>query len=203
MKKLEISLKQRQLIESVVKEHPKFPMFSDMLDNICESIYKKSYLLIDTIKDEQRLKRHLSMVCESCINELIKKKRPEINLPPQKDVKDEIVSIKRQPQSLNQNNEIKKENIQKSSQNEKKYAPTESLIDPIKVYPLKIESLDVLDNLIKTIKMLDGKYPNKDFYKLFCMRYIQFYSQSEIARELKISQAELSKRLIELVGLIQ
>ena len=208
MKKLEIAANQRQLIESVIKEHPKYSQVSDMLDFLCEVIYRKSYLLIDTIKDEQRLKRHLAMVCDSCIDEIIKKHRPELNNVAKKDVKDEIVSIKKNSVSderkkpINEN--VKSERFSKERNlTYEKNSPLSTLIDPIKVFPQKLENEEILDDLIKTVKVLDAKFPNKEFYKMFYMRYIEHFSQSEIAREMRISQAELSKRLVELVGLVK
>ena len=125
-----------------------------------------------------------------------------------KDVKDEIVSIKKNSVSDERkkpvNENVTSERFSKERNlTYEKNSPLNALIDPIKVFPQKLENEEILDDLIKTVKVIDAKFPNKEFYKMFYMRYIEHFSQSEIAREMRISQAELSKRLVELVGLVK
>ena len=44
-----------------------------------------------------------------------------------------------------------------------------------------------------------SKQPYKQYYDIFSLRYMKCYNQTEIARSLKISQMELSKRFVELI----
>ena len=75
MKKLQISNENRMLIETVIRESAKFRGHEELIEIFVESIYKKSYLLMDAIRDTARLKRHLMMICDSSIEQVIKEKR--------------------------------------------------------------------------------------------------------------------------------
>ena len=75
MKKIKIDSEHRALIESVIRENPKFRNNEELLELFCEAIYKKSYLLIDAIRDKARLKRHLMMISDSCMDQIIKEKK--------------------------------------------------------------------------------------------------------------------------------
>ena len=74
MRKLQINKDHRALIESVIRENPKFKGNDNLMDAFCFAIYKKSYLLIDAIRDMSRLRRHLVMISDSCIEQIIKEK---------------------------------------------------------------------------------------------------------------------------------
>ena len=45
------------------------------------------------------------------------------------------------------------------------------------------------------IKSIEEQYPNKRYFEIFLFRYVRKYNQADTAREMKISQVELSKRL--------
>ena len=75
MKKLQINKENRALIESVIRESPKFKGHEELIDLFVDAIYKKSYLLIDAIRDMSRLRRHLAMICDSCMEQIIKEKK--------------------------------------------------------------------------------------------------------------------------------
>ena len=55
--------------------------------------------------------------------------------------------------------------------------------------------------MIQLVKAIGGKFPKKRYYEIFKLRYIRKYNQAEIAREMKISQVELSKRFVEMIKL--
>ena len=78
MKKLQINKEHKALIESVIRESVKFKGHEELIDIFCDAIYKKSYLLIDAIRDVNRLRRHLLMICDSCMEQIIKEKNKQI-----------------------------------------------------------------------------------------------------------------------------
>ena len=77
------------------------------------------------------------------------------------------------------------------------------LIDPLEFCPQKRVSEHTVDKLIQIVKMISEQYPKKRYYEIFSLRYLKRYNQMEIAREMKISQVELSKRFVELIKLTQ
>ena len=215
MKKIQIDNVHKDLIASIVKENPKFKEHEELLDIFCEAIYKKSYLVIDAIRDIPRLKRHLTVICDSCMDTIIKEKQKfdDIKIYKQSDkptIEKEVVSLKK-PSFLDEDDEIenKFENKQKEAivnlkeeiQKAERYDAVSMLIDPLDFCPQKRVSEYTVDRLINIVKQIDRQYPTKDYFQIFYLRYIKKLKQTKIAQELKISQIELSKRFIELINL--
>ena len=219
MKKLQINKDHKALIESVIRESSKFKGNEELIELFCEAIYKKSYLLIDAIRDMSRLRRHLQMICDSCMDQIIKEKQKfdETRIYKQIEqsakLKDEIVSVKKQSpldekEFINQEierNRINEQiiNLKEEIQRSEKYDSTDGLIDPIEFCPQKRISEHTIEKLVKLIKQIDEQHPTKNYYKIFSLRYVKKLNQTDIARELKISQVELSKRFVELIKLVK
>jgi len=216
MKKLQINKDHRALIESVIRESPKFKGNEELIDIFCDAIYKKSYLLIDAIRDMSRLRRHLLMICDSCMEQILKEKQKfdETRLYRQIEqnvkLREEIVSVKKTP--LEETEELEQEfarhkanrdiiNLKEEIQRSEKYDAVDMLIDPLEFCPQKRISEHTIDRLIQIVKSVNEKYPKKRYFEIFSLRYIKKYRQAEIAREMKISQVELSKRFVEMIKL--
>ncbi len=225
---MKIEVKHKALIESVIKESDKFKGNEELLEIFCEAIYKKSYLLIDAIRDMSRLRRHLTMICDSCMEQIIKEKNKynktkiyrQINSQTKKSedviglrenfaTKENIVSLK---QTLEDDEMLNRElqrqqmgtsliNLKEEIQRSEKYDNVDSLIDPLDFCPQKRISEPTIDRLVQIIKNIDAQYPKKRYYEIFSLRYIKRYNQMQTAREMKISQVELSKRFVELIRL--
>jgi len=207
MRKLQISKEHRALIESVIRENPKFKGHEYLIDKFCDAIYKKSYLLIDAIRDMSRLRRHLAMISDSCMDTIIKDKKKYDD----KKLYNEIIQKSQNEQELvslksnkNEQNEYQKPNVvnlKEEIQRSEKYDSVDGLTDPLENCPRKIISSSTIEKLVQIVKKIDDRYPQKKYYEIFSLRYIRRYSQTEIARNLKISQVELSKRFVELTTL--
>ena len=216
MKKLLTNNEHRTLIESVIRQSPKFRGNEELIDLFSEAIYKKSYLLMDAIRDTVRLKRHLAMISDSCMEQIIKEKRKFDDTKIHKQIEhnlklqEEIVSVKKDP--LKEAQELEQEfkrhkakesivNLKEEIQKSEKYGSTDMLIDPLDFCPQKRVSEYTIDKLIQVVKSINTKFPKKRYYEIFSLRYIRKYNQTDIAREMKISQVELSKRFVELIKL--
>ena len=216
MKKLHINNEHRALIESIIRDSAKFRGHEELIDIFCEAIYKKSYLLMDAIRDEVRLKRHLMMICDSCMEQVIKEKRKFEQtkiyraVEQNERLKEDIVSVKKsplkEPEDLNEEFKMHQAkesivNLKEEIQRSERYDSTDVLIDPADFCVQKRVSEHTLDKLIQIVKNIGGKFPKKRYYEIFKLRYIKKLNQAEIAREMKISQVELSKRFVELIKL--
>ena len=215
MTKLQISKEHRALIESVIRENPKFKGHENLIDVFCLAIYKKSYLLIDAIRDMSRLRRHLAMVSNSCIDQIIKEKQNYDNSKLYNQIikksrqKQEIVSLKKniQKQVKKTEDDFKPKenesgivNLKEEIQRSEKYDSVDDLADPLESCPQRRINAKAIEKLAEIIRKIDKQYPKKRYYEIFSLRYIKRYSQTEIARSLKISQMELSKRFVELIA---
>ena len=122
----------------------------------------------------------------------------------------EIVPLKNNP--LSHKEELEEEfrmqqasrsvvNLKEEIQRSEKYDSSDMLIDPLDFCPQKRVSEHTIEKLIQIVKIIDSKFPKKRYYEIFVLRYIKKYNQTDIAREMKISQVELSKRFVELIKL--
>lgn len=215
MRKLQISKEHRALIESVIRENPKFRGHENLIDVFCDAIYRKSYLLIDAIRDMSRLRRHLLMISDSCIEQIIKEQRKNndakmySNIIHKSKYKQDLVSLKKddilhdseRSELVPKRNKSGIVNLKEEIQRSEKYDAVDNLIDPLEFCPPKKISETTIDKLVKIVKIVDKQYPKKRYYEMFALRYIKKCNQVEMARNMKISQTELSKRFVELIKL--
>jgi len=215
MRKLQISKEHRALIESVIRENAKFKGHEVLLDAFCDAIYKKSYLLIDAIRDMSRLRRHLLMISDSCMDQIIKEKRKNDDtrlygeIVKKSRYNNDLVSLKKddilyddeKDDYTPKRNSSGIVNLKEEIQRSEKYDAVDNLIDPLEFCPPKKISEATVDKLVQIIKLIDKQYPKKRYYEIFALRYIKKCNQIEIARNMKISQMELSKRFVELIKL--
>ena len=75
--------------------------------------------------------------------------------------------------------------------------------DPRESLEEQIIRKDILENIIDLVKQIDYEKPQEMFLKLFFSRYFLQMKQKDIAQDLEISQAEVSKRLVQLSQLIK
>lgn len=211
MRRLEIKNEYKVLISSVIEENPKYRGNEHLMDAFLEVMYKKASLLLDAIKDKSRLKRHLAMLSDGCMNQVIKqyKAKEETKLYKQveQNVKkrQNIVSLKKDiDKNLSYTKEAKNGNIvnlREEIENKERYNNVNTVLDPLEFYSYQTVSENTVDKLMYIIRQIDLKFPQKRYYDIFSLRYIKKYSQSQMAQELKISQTELSKRFVEMIKL--
>lgn len=75
--------------------------------------------------------------------------------------------------------------------------------DPRESLEEQIIRKDILENIINLVKQIDNEMPQEMYLKIFYERYFLELKQREIAQNIGISQAEISKRLVQLSRLIK
>lgn len=58
---------------------------------------------------------------------------------------------------------------------------------------------EILQKIVDTVYEIDANSPDKNYLKLYDLRYEKGMTQKEIAEELNLSQSEVSKRLFKLM----
>lgn len=207
-----MDIKQRELIEEIIKQHPDYIGHENLIDQFCAEIYKKSYLLLDSVSNIESLKNYLTKVADTSIANVLKNLPKEENdalskinkLP---DIPDITVETKvqqhvvqKQPEPIQVHNSMP--NVKKRQEAVNK-DPYSGLIDPEEFFNEKQTNPLVAKNIIDVIDMLDLGNPDKKYLEIFTMRYVQNMHQGDIAKKLKISQADLSMRFCDLVKLIK
>ena len=77
------------------------------------------------------------------------------------------------------------------------------IADPRDSFEEKIVRKDLLQKIVDIVLVAQKNNPTKEFFKIFYLRYIKEMKQKEIAQEVNISQAEVSKRLIEISQIVK
>ena len=71
---------QKVLIESIIKQNPKYIGNENLLEQFCAEVYKKSYLLLDSVSNMDSLKNYLTKVVDTSINSIVKSNISQITL---------------------------------------------------------------------------------------------------------------------------
>lgn len=205
-----MNLEQRELIESIIRQNPAFLGNEHLLDQFCSEVYKKSYLLLDSVSNVDSLKNYLKKVVDTSISNVVKaNKSHALN-------DNDVQEVSKKSDSVEELSVL-------SSRAEKKYTPKtkivsinkkeiriskiknpyEGLIDPIELMPEKAVNPSLAKNIVDAVIRLDSKEPSKRFLDIFKLKYVQKFPQSDISKALRISQNDLSKRFCEMVKLIR
>lgn len=81
--KLNLTPEKRALIEAIIKENPAYQGNERLMEKFCAEIYKKSYLLLDSVSNVESLKNYLTKVAETSIaNVVMTAEKNKIHMPP-------------------------------------------------------------------------------------------------------------------------
>ena len=206
------------LIEKLVKANPKYSGNEDLLEDFCSETYKKSYLIIQSVDNEKSLDAYLRKVVSSAIMDVLKDngrivrstkgyKSVQLLFENPSDytrsVREAIVADK----DFETEHDKKKQDVL-CIHPEISAAPLISndilnIKDPKESIEEHIIRKDIIENIINLVKQIDAEQPREKYLKIFYMRYFKHKKQKEIAQEVFISQAEISKRLLKLSRLIK
>ncbi len=75
--------------------------------------------------------------------------------------------------------------------------------DPRESFEEKIVRKDLLQKVVDIVLVEQKNQPEKEFLRIFYLRYIKEMKQREIAIEVNISQSEVSKRLVDIANLVK
>lgn len=196
--------KQRELIENIIKQHPDYRGHEDLMEQFCAEVYKKSYLLLDSVSNIESLKNYLTKVADTSIANVLKNIKSDNSiqtLNSKKTLEIEPIQLKKidEPKEINTNPVV---SLQKNTQQSERDIYS-NLIDPEEFVSEKYTNPELAKSILDIIDKLDLGNPSKKYLEIFTMRYVQNLRQSVIARKLKISQADLSKRFCEMVKLVK
>ena len=131
---------QKVLIESIIKQNPKYIGNENLLEQFCAEVYKKSYLLLDSVSNMDSLKNYLTKVVDTSINSIVKSNISQITLNKESQQQEKELPENNFNTELSQRKEPKLQNntkdiisISKKNQNLKIKNPYKDLIDPLEL----------------------------------------------------------------------
>ncbi|MGN0015674.1 MAG: sigma-70 family RNA polymerase sigma factor [Candidatus Gastranaerophilaceae bacterium] len=179
---------QRQLIEKFVKANVKFEGNEDLLEDFCNEAYQKSYIIFNSSSSIQKIESYIQKVVNTSIIGVLK----------------DSGRLKKTSSGYVRTKEIPLEETKQTTDNKK--LPQEFIYeieDPRVNFEENIIKKELLQKIVDAVCLVHSEDPKKCYLDLYEARYVKGLKQKEIAKELNISQSEVSKRLIELSKLIK
>lgn len=187
-----MALEQEQidLIKKIITSDKKYVDNEDLFDDFFNETYKRSFLIMKSVKNEASLEAYLRKIATTSIINVLKdsgrlRRTGEGFTPIKEKSFDEMVSPlpqQQQPQSKYANVDINYDVIDLSD------GPEEVVIKK-----------EILQKLIDAVSIAHTNNPAKQYMQLYELRYVKGLKQKQIAAELNLSQGEVSKRLLELI----
>ena len=184
--KVELELEQDKidLIKKIIVSDKKYTDNEDLFEDFFNETYKRSFLIIKTVKNEISLEAYLRKIVTTSIINVLKdtgrvRRTKEGFVPTDEKFIEEVVSV---PDNKYSNVQIKYDLVDLSD------GPEEVVIKK-----------EILQTLIDAVSITHNNNPAKQYMQLYQLRYVKGLKQKQIAQELNLSQSEISKRLLELV----
>jgi RNA polymerase sigma factor (sigma-70 family) len=189
---MEVELEQEKidLIKKVILSDKKYIDNEDLFEDFLNETYKRSFLIINTVKNEASLEAYLRKIVTTSIITVLKdsgrvRRTKEGFIPSKETSLDEVIS-----------------EISDTRETSNKYSNVNinyNIVD-LKDGPEEIViKKEVLQTLLDAIIIAHNTNPTKQYIQLYQLRYIRGLKQKQIAQELNLSQSEVSKRLLDLM----
>lgn len=181
---LELAQDKIDLIKKIIVSDKKYSDNEDLFDDFFNETYKRSFLILKTVKNEASLEVYLKKIVTTAIINVLK----------------DSGRVRRTKEGFTSVDEKSLDEIIPTPYNE----PSEQKIN-YDIIDLSDGPEDVvikketLQTLLDAITIAHTLNPAKQYLQLYQLRYIKGLKQKEIAKELNLSQSEVSKRLLELV----
>lgn len=184
---LELTQDKIDLIGKIIRADKKFSNNEDLFDDFFNETYKRAFLIIKTVKNETALESYLKKIVTTSIVVVLKNsgrlRRTTEGFTPVVEKPIEEVISQAIPQNPYSDVKISYDIVDLSD------TPEEIVI--------KKETLQAVSDAVMVVH---HAAPEKQFHELYTLRYVKGLKQKEIAKELNLSQPEVSKRLLELMA---
>ena len=188
---------QRELIEKLVKSNNKFKGNEDLIEDFCSETYKRSYSLFDNVNIKD-IENYIAKVANTAILTVLKQ-NGRVRRRENKYVSTHEVLINPLPAKIQEPETVKTQGTAVVMNEPFVY----DIADPRDSFEEKIVRKDLLQKIVDIVLVAQKNDPSKEFLKIFYLRYVKEFKQKEIAAEVNISQAEVSKRLIEILKIVK
>jgi len=177
---VELEQDKLNLIEKIIKNDRKFSNNEDLYDDFFNETCKRSLVVINTIKSDATLEAYIRKIATTSIINVLKNEG----------------RLRRSGGGFTPTDNVSIDDLQTDYSKIKiSYIPVQIQETP---EDITIKQ-DILQKISDSVYEIDKTKPEKEYLKLYYLRYKDCLTQSEIAKELNISQSEVSKRLLKLM----
>jgi RNA polymerase sigma factor (sigma-70 family) len=184
--KVELDLEQEKidLIKKIIISDKKYSDNEDLLDDFFNETYKRSFLIIKTVKNPTSLEAYLKKIATTSIINVLK----------------DTGRVRRTKEGfISTEEKFIEEIIPKSNGKYSDLNITYDLIDLSDGPEEVVIKKETLQALVDAVSIAHTNNPSKQYMQLYQLRYVKGLKQKQIAKELGLSQSEISKRILELV----
>ena len=184
---MELAQEHLDLIKKIIKSDKKFRNNEDLFDDFFNETCNRSLSIVETMDDSEVLEAYLRKIASTAIVVVLKN----------------MGRIRRTHQSY-VNNDIVEPLTQ--AQHESSPSPFNVNYDfiNIKTNPEEIVvEKELLQSVYDSVVIAHSQNIEKQYLQLYELRYVEGKKQAEIAREMNISQSQVSKRLFELMEAVK
>lgn len=182
---MELEQEKINLIKKLIVSDKKYTSNEDLFDDFFSETYKRSFLIMKTVKNESALESYLKKIATTSIINVLK----------------DSGRVKRTTEGFVPNKETSLEELLSVPEN--KYSNVEINYDIVDVQDGPEEIIikkEVLQKLADSLAIAHNLNPSQQYMQIYELRYIKGMKQREIAKEMNLSQGEVSKRLLDLMN---
>lgn len=204
----------REKIKNIIEQNKRYAGNEDLLDVFCDEILKRTESTISLLKDEEKILSYISRVSNSILIKVLKENgrlnrvfsRPEPvsfkeiqtpSYPVEAVFQPEFEQQPEEPSIIVREAEasiIEDEPVHIEEQVD------EEIFDSLDSFnnQQSADSDEILENIAADLHVLNSQEPQKQYYLLYKLRYIDNMKNKEIAAQLNLSQTEVNRRFLEL-----
>lgn len=186
---MELAQEHLELIKRIIKADKKFQNNEDLFDDFFNETCKRSLSILETIDDKDALEAYIRKIASTAIVVVLKNmgrvRRTHQSYVSTRDVETQPVEMK-EPAN----------NIENVSVN------YNFITIPKNPEEIVVEK-ELLQSVYDSVVVAHSQNIEKQYLQLYELRYVEGKKQAEIAKEMNISQSQVSKRLFELMDAVK
>ena len=186
---MELTEENLDLIRKLIRVDKKFKGNEDLFDDFFNETCRRTLPILETIDDNQLLEAYIRKIVSTAIVIVLKN----------------MGRLRRSGQKFVSNNEFRFDFSASRSIDNKfglKHVNYNFIKIPQTPEDITIEK-EMLQKVYDSIVIAHSTNVSKDYLTLFDLRYVKCKKQKEIAKEMNISQSQVSKRLFELMNIVR
>ena len=187
---MELSQEHLDLIQQIIKSDKKFQNNEDLFEDFFNETCKRSLSIVETMDDSDVLEAYLRKIASTAIVVVLKN----------------MGRVRRTHQSYVNNEKEITQHI----------TPDDNLISKVQPFDVNYNFINIktnpeeiavqkelLQSVYDSVVIAHSQNIEKQYLQLYELRYVEGLKQADIAREMNISQSQVSKRLFELMDTVK
>lgn len=175
------------LIEKLIKSDRKFANNEDLYDDFFNETCKRSLLIVKTVTSDATLEAYLRKIATTSILNVLKNEG----------------RLRRTKSGYNPVQTVSLDEPKQNNENVTDYSSIKVSYEPVDIQDTPEDAAikkDILQKIVDSVSDINQKFPDKQYLKLYNLRFDNGLTQKEIAQEMNLSQSEVSKRLFRLMN---